>query len=431
MSRFTFSLATSADDAQLRARMAEDRMEGNIAISFRREPSYFAGSRLQGDRVQVITCRDTFDRANRIVGLGSRASCLMHVNGQPLRIGYLSDLRADPQYRNGTLLARGYRFLRTLHEAEPLPLYVSIIFDTNRTALQTLVGGRAGLPNYTCLGKILTPALHLDFPRRAITLPGVTLRRAQAADLPAIVRFLNRRLATRQFAPVYAEADFLPGGRCAGLRVTDFFVAIKHAQTAGQTNVPTQTQTAPQASGPSETVTDGKTDFHPDKNTNRQTGNAAPAATSGSASDDNLLATMAAWDQAGVRQTHIERYSTALTLLRPLYNLASKLCPLKPLPAIGSRVPYLYWCCIAVQNDDLTLLRALVRHAYRALRTGPWHYAIMGLHERDPLAPILKDYRQIHAAGLLYRVDFADPGNSAGDQFIPDNRIPCFEMALA
>lgn len=429
MSRFTFSLATSADDAQLRARMAEDRMEGNIAISFRREPSYFAGSRLQGDRVQVITCHDTFDRANRIVGLGARASCQMHVNGQPLRIGYLSDLRADPQYRNGTLLARGYRFLRTLHEAEPLPLYVSIIFDTNRTALQTLVGGRAGLPNYTCLGKILTPALHLDFPRRAITLPGVTLRRAQAADLPAIVRFLNRRLATRQFSPVYAEADFLPGGRCTGLRVTDFFVAIKDAPTVAQ------------ASGQSDARTDRKTDTQPDNNTNKQTGSAAPDAASPIASDDNLLATLAAWDQAGVRQTHIERYSTALNLLRPLYNLASKISPLKPLPAVGSRVPYLYWCCIAVHNDDLTLLRALVRHAYRALRTGPWHYAIMGLHERDPLAPVLKEYRQIPAAGLLYRVDFADSGNTAGaagtgstaasERFTLDNRIPCFEMALA
>ncbi len=404
MSRFTFSLATSADDAQLRARMAEDRMEGHIAISFRREPSYFAGSRLQGERVQVITCHDTFAPDQRIVGLGARASSLMHVNGQPLSTGYLSDLRADPEYRNGTLLARGYRYLRTLHEQEPLPLYVSIIFDTNRTALQTLVGARAGLPNYTCLGKILTPALHLDWPRPAITLPGVHLRRARAADLPAVVRFLNRRLASRQFSPVYAEADFLPGGRCSGLQVSDFFLALK------------QPSAAPQAAQEAQ-----------------NTRNAEDAQNGPPASDDSLLATLAAWDQASVRQTHIERYSPALRLLRPLYNLASQLSPLKPLPAVGSRVPYLYWSCIAVQDDDPALLRALMRHAYRSLRQGPWHYAIPGLHERDPLAQVLAEYRQIPAAGLLYRVDFANGPHNGPDEtpFVLDQRIPAFEMALA
>jgi hypothetical protein len=368
MNRFSFALATAADDAQLRARMAEDWMDGNIAVSFRREPSYFAGSRLQGDMVQTIVCRE--NHSNRIVGLGSRCSAIHHLNGQPCRIGYLSDLRADPRYRKGTLLARGYRLLRQLHQAGPLPAYFSVIFENNQAALQNLLGARAGLPNYIAMGKLLTPALHLDFYKPEITLPGITLRRASAADQTQLLALLNRRMASRQFSPVYQAADFLPGGRCSGLRLDDFFIAEN--------------------------------------------------------SHGTLLATLAAWDQASVRQTHIERYSPALAMLRPFYNLLSAISPLKPLPAPGSRVPSLYLACVAVENDDIALLRALLRHAYRQLRSGPWHYAILGLHERDPLAAVLNDYRSIAAAGLLFRVEF-----DAASAATIDQRIPYIEMALA
>ena len=41
--RYQFSLAGHDDDAALRQRMAEDHMQGNIVLSFRREPDYFLG----------------------------------------------------------------------------------------------------------------------------------------------------------------------------------------------------------------------------------------------------------------------------------------------------------------------------------------------------------------------------------------------------
>lgn len=365
MSRFQFELAQPADDAQLRARMAKDWMDGDIAVSFRREPNYFAGCRLQGDLAQVIVCREV--AGGKIVGLGSRCVSRMVVNGEAVRAGYLADLRGDPEYRKGTLLARGYRFLRALHEADPLPVYHTVIYDTNAVAVSNLVGGRAGLPSYVPLGRILTPAIHLDLRKSAITLPGTELRRARAGELEAIVAFLNRRLRTRQFAPVYEANDFLPGGRCTGLAASDFFVAVQ---------------------------------------------------------DGAIVGTIAAWDLAAVRQTHIERYSPALAALRPLYNLAAAFSALKPLPPVGARIPHLYLSCIAVANDDLALFKALLRFAYNALRTGPWHYAIAGLHERDPLAPALADYRSIAAAGLLFKVDFDQP-------FALNDNIPYIEMALA
>ncbi|WP_419612165.1 hypothetical protein, partial [Thiolapillus sp.] len=57
------------------------------------------------------------------------------INGSTQHLGYLADLRGDPAYRGSTLLARGYRFLRQLHEDDPVPLYYSLILDGNRLAL--------------------------------------------------------------------------------------------------------------------------------------------------------------------------------------------------------------------------------------------------------------------------------------------------------
>ena len=58
--------------------------------------------------------------------------------------------------------------------------------------------------------------------------------------------------------------------------------------------------------------------------------------------------------------------------------------------------------------------RALLRAAYRRGREGPWHYAIAGLHERDPLAPLLAEYRRIDAAGRLYVVHYPADGCPPG-----------------
>ena len=365
MSRFEFSIAGAADDAELRQRMAQDWMDGEIAVSFRREPSYFAGCALQGEDVQTIKCTDR--TTGRIVGMGSRLKTHVYVNGEPKQIGYLADLRAAPQFRNGTLLARGYRFLRGLEQADRLPFSFSIVFDGNKRALKTLLGARAGLPVYTPMGAVRTPALHLDVPKRAIEVPGVAFAQGSAARAEEIVSFLNARMALRQLAPVYRPRDFQPGGRLADFPFERFYLALRGGRVAG---------------------------------------------------------TLAAWDQSAVRQTHIERYSTLLSLLRPFYNLASKLTPLKPLPSPGSRVPYLYLACLCVENDDPALFRGLLRFAYNALRKGPWHYAIAGLHERDPLAPVLSEYRSIPAAGRLFVVKFG------GLPVALDGRVPYVEMAF-
>jgi hypothetical protein len=362
-SRYRFELATAADDAQLRARMAEDRMEGRIAVSFRREPSYFAGCRVQGEETQVVKCVDT--ESGRIVLVGSRSTSLHFVDGAPLRIGYLADLRLAPDHRRGMLLRTGNRFFSAMHARDPVPFYVTVIYEGNAPALGTLLGARAGLPEYRDAGRILTPAIPLEFPRRPIGIDGIEVKRGSEATLPAIVEFLNTWQSRKQFAPVYRVSDF-PAGRFLGMRLEDFFLAL---------------------------------------------------------SGGRIVATLAAWDQVAVRQTHVERYSPGLRVLRPLYNLASRLTPLKPLPREGTRIPCLVLSCAAAENNDVKLFRCVLRAAYNGLRGGPWHYAIAGLHESDPLAAALQDYRRIPAAGRLFTVHVPGTADRAESQ----PRIPYME----
>ena len=158
------SLADKDDDDALRTRMAADCLPGNISVSFRREPSFFHASRVQGEHCQVMKCVDR--STGKLIGLGSRLTRNVYINGEIKRIGYLADLRIHSDYRGGTALIRGYKFLKKLHKNDPVPFYYSMILEDNQAANTLLSSGRCGLPIYQYIGRFLTPAVYLDLPRR-------------------------------------------------------------------------------------------------------------------------------------------------------------------------------------------------------------------------------------------------------------------------
>ena len=364
MSRFEIALAERSDDAQLRARMARDWMEGRIAVSFRREPSFFLGCRLQGDRTQVVKCTD--NATGTIIGLGSRSRTQAWIDGERRAIGYLSDLRLAPEHRGGVLLARGYRFFHELHRVDPVPFYTTVIYEGNAPALQMLTSARAGLPHYRDWGRLLTPAIRLDVPPARVRAPQVEIARGRGELLADIVAFLNRWQRAKQFAPCYRQEDFVHG-RFAGLSAREFFLALRGGRIVGS---------------------------------------------------------VAAWDQSALRQTHVEHYSGSARWLRPAYNTLARVTTRKPLPPPGARIPMVYLSCLAVEDNDVGGMRALLHAALEHLRQGPWHYAIAGVHEADPLAVVLAELKSIPAAGRIFVVHFPhDPPAIDG----PDRRVPYLE----
>jgi len=364
--RYQFSLAGHDDDAALRQRMAENHMQGNIVLSFRREPDYFLGCAVQGDRSEILKCVDA--SSGRIVGLGARHSKRLFVNGIETRVGYLSDLRADQAVRKRTLVARGYSFLRQLHDADQLPLYFSIILDGNDEAISSITSARAGLPVYEDRGRILTPAIHLDRRRPEHVCEGVSIRRGTASIMPQVFEFLRKEYAKKQLAPCYRNSD-LGSPRLLGLKPNNFYVAYRGNRIAG---------------------------------------------------------CVAAWDQSEFRQTHVERYSGILRVARPFYNIAARWSSLHALPAPGAKVPYLYLSLIATENNRTDIFATLLRTVYRDQRSGKYHFLIAGLHERDPLCQVLNDYRSIEAGGRLFLIYYPDDAEYISNL---DERTFYIEMA--
>ncbi|MBI3299078.1 MAG: hypothetical protein HYZ75_12995 [Elusimicrobia bacterium] len=225
----SMGLAGPADDAALRGLLRAMPMGSAVRVGFEREASYFAAARVQGE-VQVGVARGP---DGRVVGMGLRAVAPGFLGGRPADVGYLGDLRLLPEHRGGTLLARGYRFLRELHGDGRASVYATMLVADNAQAAAVLRGGRAGLPVYRDLGLFLTPAVVLGLRPAAPSLPGVSIERGSVERLEDIVASLNAFGRAREFAPRHAPADFLPGGRWLGMRPEDFLLAVRGGRIVG------------------------------------------------------------------------------------------------------------------------------------------------------------------------------------------------------
>lgn len=363
-SRFEVELASAADDEELRELLRRSPVPGSISVTFEREPGFFDSCRIRADFFQVGIGRD--GRTGKIIGLGTRSISSAFVNGKPMPLGYLADLRLDPQYRGGTLIARGYRFLRRLHDDHRTCLYATMIFSGNHAALKTIASGRAGLPQYHDMGKVHSPGIDLRHRKAAIRADCDVVRGTKEL-LPDIVACLNRNNARRQFAPVHTTTLFMKQWR--DFRVNDFYVAVRGSRVVG---------------------------------------------------------TIGCWDQRSFKQTRVTGYGSALRWLVPLSNALRPVTGAPRFPAPGEEVSYFYISFLAIDDDDLQIFRALLRHAYNDAVGGPHLYAILALHERDPLLPALRDYSLTPFSARLFCVTF-DDGEAVYHKL--DRRVPYLEAA--
>jgi hypothetical protein len=381
MSQFVFEFATERHEPALRRLFAESEMEGDIRLSFRREPNYFWATGLFGPFCQVVVARDTATGA--VIGVGTRAIRDGFINGKIDPIGYLADLRLDRRYRSGTLIVRAYRHLSALHQDDQVKLYFTLIAEGNRRALDTIATGRAGLPPYHDWGRVLSPAINLA-GRKISAVTDARIVRGGAKMLPEIVECINRNHARRQFAPCYTLDQFAvtPANRSGNMEektravrlrdfnIEDFYVAMRGGK---------------------------------------------------------IIGVLGKWDQSRFKQTVVTGYRGNLRVFRPMYNLASKWIGAPSYPSLGEPLRSFYASFIAVDDDDLNVFRALLRQLYNDHLGGGYHYFVVGLHEQDPLTPALSDYVQTPFAARLFVVRFA---NGAESFAALDDRPPYIELAL-
>jgi len=363
-SQFQIELATEADDRELRDLLRRSSVPGLIQVTLEREPSFFESCRIRGEFFQVGVGRDR--RTGRIIGLGTRSVAPAFVNARAMNVGYLADLRLEPEYRGGTLIVRGYRFLRRMHADGRTQLYTTVIFASNHQALTTIASGRAGLPRYHDMGLVHSPGINLR-RRKPELAAKCDIIRGSVELFPEIVACLNRNHARRQFAPV-RRIETLRSGY-PNFKPGDFYLAVR---------------------------------------------------------DSKVVGVLGKWDQRSFKQTRIVGYAARLRWLVPLANALRAIPACPAFPKAGQEVPYFYVSFIAVDDDELPIFRALLRHVYNHSVGGDHLYAMLALHERDPLLPALREYSLTPFQGRLFCVAFED-GEAAFRNL--DGRIPYVEAA--
>jgi len=344
--------------------MAATPMEGKIAVTFRREPSWFGAAVVDGTFHQTLACREL--DSGQIVGLACRSIRDVFVNGKPAEIGYLSGLRFLPAHRNLGLVARGFAAMKELHGDARTPYYLTTIAEGNETALKVLTSGRARLPAYHPAGAYHTVAIALS--RREKRRETVGVRPANQRDLPAVLNFLNAEGPRRQFFPRLTEQDFLSAD---GILRDLFLDNLLLAERAGR-----------------------------------------------------LVGTLAGWDQHGFRQSVVQGYRGWLRAARPIYNAWQWLCNRHGLPAPGLAFRYRMGALPVVANNDEEVFAALLKALRDRSAGGPWSYLLVGLHERDPLLPVVCRLQTTSYVTRLFLVCWKD-GETARAEI--DSRVPYLE----
>jgi hypothetical protein len=171
--------------------------------------------------------------------------------------------------------------------------------------------------------------------------------------VPEIVAILNRFNSRFNFAPVWNEARFEQALRVSpGLSLNCFYVARKG---------------------------------------NRITG------------------VLAAWDQSSFQRTRILAYPLSVAAYRYLHNTFSHVFGFPGMPATGGVLKQIYCTHLAIENDQPSILNALLTAVHNQHRTRGYHLFAFGLPEAHPLLGALKGFSFTSFRTVVYSL--AEPGS--------------------
>lgn len=350
MTRYRLDIATESDDASLRRLLAQQAMPGMISLAFTREPSYLRAAVVDGRDRQIFVGKDLEN--GETIGTGTRSWMNRLINGVPTPIGYLSSLRLAAPYRNQGLIARAFAQFRRLHADGKTSLYLTTIAADNTRAVTALTGARAGLPAYHPAGAYHT--FVLSIPRKPRVKPRTSrfkIRCATLSDVDEIVRFLKAHGSTRQFFPCYEPRDFFtPEGLFHGLNPDDLLLTV-----------------------------DG----------------------------DQIVGTFGLWNQQAFRQQMVTSYRQPLRAFRPLLNAVARLSGMPVLPDIGQPMRTLFAAIPMTARDDKQTFDDMLSASLDAA-AGKADYLLLGLHERDPMLPVMRQKQAVQYVTNLYLVCWSD-----------------------
>lgn len=346
--RIAYSVALPEDFADIQALLAETDMPGWITLSYRSDLNR-ARCMAPGGSVRSVIGRAP---DGRLAGMASRMVMPGYWQGQPMKVGWVAQLRLSKASRHRPAVLRGGfdAFRRELHDAKETPWYMGSILSENRTAKRLLERGLPGFPEFVPLMGYRILAFRAS--RSAQT---DMVRAATAEDAPALRAFLNRENRTRPLAPAFEpDEDFRPG-RWPGLEIGNFLLALRDGEICGATAI---------------------------------------------------------WSHYPFRRLVVAGYDPRLATVRRLANLLAPLTGLPSLPRLGAALPMAYLAFFTVAGNEPAIARALVAAAGGAARLRGLSIVALGLVEDDPLLPPLSALRHRGYDATLYGVTWL-PGEKS------------------
>lgn len=343
---FEFSLAGEAEDEALRTLLRQISMPGNITLSFQREPSFLLAEQAGSIASQIMVCKDR--TKDQIVGMGSRSIRNVYIDGKPTQVGYLSMLRGVLEARGNIALARGYRYLHTLHTDGAVPYYFTTILDDNTEAKNLLTSARGGLPVYKPLARLVTYLIPLRRNRLRKSADNA-VNRVDQQQLPQATAFLQQWNSRYQFAPVYTLEDMLGQSKLLpGFCWENFYIYKERGEVCG---------------------------------------------------------TLGVWDQQSFKQTVVTAYSRKMQLLRPFYNAYAAITGNPGLPPTGSEIKLLYAAFLSGSGRAFAALLHQVRMDWSGKG---YDYLSLGICADNPLSSLASLHATQHISSTIYIVYWQD-----------------------
>lgn len=197
-------LALREDDVALQKLVSEVPMEGEVGLTFQRDPSFFQAESIGNRWLEVILLEEN----GIALGSGTRAGRRFLSEGEEVELGYIGMLRLAQEVRNSISLVQGYRFLTWLHEhsEHQVPYYLTTILSENHTARTLLESGRAGIPLYLPLTEYATYVVG-KVPKRWKFPSAEVCISTDNSDLDKALARSKEWSKSFSLAPVYSRDD--------------------------------------------------------------------------------------------------------------------------------------------------------------------------------------------------------------------------------
>ena len=154
--------ARQSDNGQLLNLFSSVPMEGDLVLSTRRDPDFFALYNMQGGSAECLVAETEGD----LTGVGTFLIRPGWLDGRKQPVGYLGDLRTCFSARRSAVVAKYYQeTFATMSYRYDCKVFLTAILASNHAALNALVrsrNGRRQQPYYHLLKRFSAVSVHFS-----------------------------------------------------------------------------------------------------------------------------------------------------------------------------------------------------------------------------------------------------------------------------